>query len=81
MSDAAESLCVPLVQNGALSNADLLRERIEESRSEGILGLFDRVFVLPYHTDAVRDLVFSVSVTSNSANFRSWTNRTGFSAC
>ena len=80
-ADAAEALCDPLVQSGALSNADLLRERIEEARSEDIVGLSDRAFVTPYHTDAVCDLVVSVGVASNSADFRSWTNRTGFSAC
>ena len=29
VADAAEALCVSLDQSGALSNADLLRERIE----------------------------------------------------
>ncbi len=62
VADAAEALCVALDQSGALSNADLLRERIEEARSEDIVGLADRAFVLHYRTDAVRDLVVSIGV-------------------
>jgi CBS domain-containing protein/mannitol/fructose-specific phosphotransferase system IIA component (Ntr-type) len=62
VADAAEALCVSLDQSGALSNADLLRERIEEARSEDIVGLADRAFVLHYRTDAVRDLVVSIGV-------------------
>ena len=81
VADAAEARCVPLVQSGALPNADLPRERNEEARNASIVGLSDRAFVTPYHTDAVCDLVVSVGVASNSADFRSRTNRTGFSAC
>ena len=62
VADAAEALCVSLDQSGALSNADLLRERIEEARSEDIVGLADRAFVLHYRSDAVRDLVVSIGV-------------------
>ena len=62
VADAAEALCVSLDQSGALSNADLLRERIEEARSEDIVGLPDRAFVLHYRSDAVRDLVVSIGV-------------------
>ncbi|QJR35059.1 CBS domain-containing protein [Gemmatimonas groenlandica] len=62
VADAAEALCVSLDESGALSNADLLRERIEEARSEDIVGLADRAFVLHYRTDAVRDLVVSIGV-------------------
>jgi len=62
VADAAETLCVSLDQSGALSNADLLRERIEEARSEDIVGLADRAFVLHYRSDAVRDLVVSIGV-------------------
>lgn len=62
VADAAEALCVSLDQSGALSNADLLRERIEEARSEHIVGLADRAFVLHYRSDAVRDLVVSIGV-------------------
>jgi CBS domain-containing protein/mannitol/fructose-specific phosphotransferase system IIA component (Ntr-type) len=62
---AAEALCVSLDRSGALSNADVLRERIEEARSEDIVGLADRAFVLHYRTDAVRDLVVSIGVAPN----------------
>ena len=65
VADAAEALCLSLDQSGALSNADVLRERIEEARSEDIVGLADRAFVLHYRTDAVRDLVVSIGVAPN----------------
>jgi CBS domain-containing protein/mannitol/fructose-specific phosphotransferase system IIA component (Ntr-type) len=62
VADAAEALCRALDRSGALSNADLLRERIEEARSEDLVALADRAFVLHYRTDAVRDLVVSIGV-------------------
>lgn len=62
VADAAEALCCSLDQSGALSNADLLRERIEEARGEDIVGLADRAFVLHYRTDAVRDLVVAIGI-------------------
>ncbi len=62
VADAAEELRLSLDVSGALSNADLLRERIEEARSEDIVGLADRAFVLHYRTDAVRDLVVAIGL-------------------
>ena len=62
VADAADALCTVLEQTGALSNADLLRERIEEARTEDMVGLADRAFVLHYRTDAVRDLVVAIGV-------------------
>ncbi len=62
VADAAEALCDALDQSGALSNADLLRERNEEARTEDIVGLAERAFVLHYRTDAVRDLVVAIGV-------------------
>jgi CBS domain-containing protein/mannitol/fructose-specific phosphotransferase system IIA component (Ntr-type) len=68
VADAAEELCVSLDHSGALSNADLLRERIEEARAEDIVGLADRAFVLHYRTDAVRDLVVAVGVAPKAVS-------------
>ena len=65
VADAAEALCRALDRSGALSNADLLCERIEEARSEDLVALADRAFVLHYRTDAVRDLVVSIGVAPN----------------
>ena len=65
VADAAEALCGSLDRSGALSNADLLRERIEEARSEDIVALADRAFVLHYRTEAVRELVVSIGVAPN----------------
>jgi CBS domain-containing protein/mannitol/fructose-specific phosphotransferase system IIA component (Ntr-type) len=62
VADAAAALCRCLDDSGALSNADLLRERIEEARPEDIVGLADRAFVLHYRTDAVRDLVVAIGL-------------------
>ena len=65
VADAAEALCGSLDRSGALSNSDLLRERIEEARSEDIVALADRAFVLHYRTEAVRELVVSIGVAPN----------------
>lgn len=62
VADAADALCRCLDDSGALSNVDLLRERIEEARPEDIVGLADRAFVLHYRTDAVRDLAVAIGV-------------------
>ena len=62
LADAANELCSVLNDGGALANAELLRERIEEARTEDIVGLGDRAFVVHYRTDAVKDLVVAVGV-------------------
>jgi hypothetical protein len=62
VADAAAALCELLDRSGALSHADLLRERIEEARSEDIVGLADRGFVLHYRTEAVRDVVVAIGI-------------------
>ena len=62
VADAAAALCELLDHSGALSHADLLRERIEEARSEDIVGLADRGFVLHYRTEAVRDVVVAIGI-------------------
>ena len=62
VADAAAALCEVLDLSGALSHADLLRERIEEARSEDIVGLADRGFVLHYRTEAVRDVVVAIGI-------------------
>ncbi len=62
LADAANELCSVLGDNGAVGNPELLRERIEEARTEDIVGLGDRAFVLHYRTDAVKDLVVAIGV-------------------
>jgi CBS domain-containing protein/mannitol/fructose-specific phosphotransferase system IIA component (Ntr-type) len=62
LADAANELCSVLGDAGVLANAELLRERIEEARTEDIVGLGDRAFVVHYRTDAVKDLVVAMGV-------------------
>lgn len=62
LADAANELCSLLGDAGALENAELLRERIEEARPEDIVGIGDRAFVVHYRTDAVRDLVVAIGI-------------------
>ena len=45
LADAANELCSTLSDAGALADPERLRERIEEARSEDIVGLGDRAFV------------------------------------
>ncbi len=62
LADAANELCRLLGDAGALTDPELLRERIEEARPEDIVGLGDRAFVVHYRTEAVSDLVVAIGV-------------------
>ena len=64
LADAANELCTALDDADALVDALLLRERIEEARTENVVGLSDRAFLLHYRTDAVDEIVVSVGISS-----------------
>ena len=52
LADAAESLADRLAAAGTLADADRLRRRVAEDRSEDTVALNDRAFVLHYRSDA-----------------------------
>ena len=64
--DAALSLAQTLEDQGVLLNHDRLIERIEEARSEDIIGLADRAFVLHYRTDAAKELTAAIGIAPKS---------------
>ena len=60
--EAAAKLGETLVSDRVTLNEELLRERVEEARTEDIVGVSDRAFVLHYRTDAVRELAVAIGV-------------------
>ena len=63
LRDAAESLLERLEATGAVANAEKLRHRIAEQRSEDMVLMADRAFVLHYRTDAVTELAVALGTT------------------
>ena len=61
---AARELFARLVDAGAVSQPEKLRERIEEERPEDLVGMGDRAFLLHYRSDAVRELTVAVGTAS-----------------
>lgn len=64
--DAALELAGTMNAQGLLTSHERLIERIEEARSEDVIGLADRAFVLHYRTDAATDLVAVIGITPKS---------------
>jgi CBS domain-containing protein/mannitol/fructose-specific phosphotransferase system IIA component (Ntr-type) len=62
VADAALALAHLLGEQHLLSNVDTLVERIEEARTEDIIGLADRAFVLHFRTDAAKDIAAAIGV-------------------
>lgn len=60
---AAGALIARLVAAGGVVNVDKLRARVAEERSEDIVGMGDRAFVLHYRTDAVTDLLVAIGTS------------------
>lgn len=63
LREAAEVLHERLIASGAVANAERLRQRIAEERSEDMVLLGDRAFVLHYRTDAVTDLCVALGAS------------------
>jgi CBS domain-containing protein len=61
--EAAEALQERLALTGAVANAERLRDRIAEERSEDMVLLGDRAFVLHYRTDAVTELAVALGTS------------------
>jgi CBS domain-containing protein len=64
LADAVVVLLDALAADGAVSDPDRLRERLEEARPEDVLGYGGRGFVLHYRTDAARALALAVGVAA-----------------
>ena len=60
LADAASILLARLERAGAIADVERLRERVAEERSEDIVAMGDRAFLLHYRTDAVRELVVAL---------------------
>lgn len=57
---AADALLARLVAAGAVTDVDKLRARVAEERSEDIVGMGERAFLLHYRTDAVSQLAIAI---------------------
>lgn len=62
--DAALALAARMNDQELLTNHDRLIERIEDARTEDIIGLADRAFVLHFRTDAAKDLAAFIGVAT-----------------
>ena len=61
---AADALIARLVAAGGVEDVEKLRRRVAEERSEDIVGMGDRAFLLHFRTDAVRDLRVALGTSS-----------------
>jgi CBS domain-containing protein len=57
---AAHELLAALVSVDIVASPERLAQRVDEERSEDIVALGDRAFLLHYRTDAVRDLAVAI---------------------
>ena len=64
LREAADALQERLASTGAVANAERLRQRVAEERSEDMVLMGDRAFVLHYRTDAVNELCVALGVSS-----------------
>jgi CBS domain-containing protein len=63
LQKAAAVLLDRLVQSGAVQHPTRLRERLQEERSEDVVGMGDRAFLLHYRSDAVHEVVVALGIT------------------
>lgn len=66
LADAGLALVQALADDGAVSDPDALRERIEEARPEDVLGHGGRGFILHYRTDAAAALALAIGVAGRA---------------
>lgn len=65
LTAAAWPLVERLVEVGAVSRPEVLRERVSEERPEDIVAWSDRAFLLHYRTEAVQELAVALGVASS----------------
>jgi len=63
LREAAEALQERLEITGAVANGEKLRDRISEERTEDMVLMGDRAFVLHYRTDAVTELAVALGTS------------------
>ena len=66
VEDAARELVAQLEKAGAITDAEKLRQRIDEERPEDIVGMGDRAFLLHYRTDATQQLIVALGTAENA---------------
>jgi len=66
VEDAARELVAQLEKSGAITDAEKLRQRIDEERPEDIVGMGDRAFLLHYRTDATSQLIVALGTAENA---------------
>jgi CBS domain-containing protein/mannitol/fructose-specific phosphotransferase system IIA component (Ntr-type) len=66
VEDAARELVAQLEKAGAITDAEKLRQRIDEERPEDIVGMGDRAFLLHYRTDATSQLIVALGTAENA---------------
>ena len=62
LPQAASVLLDRLVRAGAVQHPERLRERLQEERTEDLVGMGDRAFLLHYRSDAVREVVVALGI-------------------
>jgi len=66
VEDAARELVAQLEKSGAVTDAEKLRQRIDEELPEDIVAMGDRAFLLHYRTDATSQLIVALGTAENA---------------
>ena len=66
VEDAARELVAQLEKAGAITDAEKLRQRIDEELPEDIVAMGDRAFLLHYRTDATSQLIVALGTAENA---------------
>jgi CBS domain-containing protein/mannitol/fructose-specific phosphotransferase system IIA component (Ntr-type) len=66
VEDAARELVAQLEKSGAITDAEKLRQRIDEELPEDIVAMGDRAFLLHYRTDATSQLIVALGTAENA---------------
>jgi CBS domain-containing protein/mannitol/fructose-specific phosphotransferase system IIA component (Ntr-type) len=66
VEDAARELVAQLEKSGAVTDAEKLRQRIDEELPEDIVAMGDRAFLLHYRTDATQQLIVALGTAEDA---------------